>query len=74
MNGIQAAGGAEVFITNDPNVTVTICSMELKEENELTMEAGIVFLTEESAKSLYPEMPAPEGQQDTVKRRGFWRR
>lgn len=75
MNGISAAGGAEVFITDDPNVTVVFQGTELPKENELTMEAGIVFLTEESAKSLYPEMPVPEGaQDDTKKRKAFWRR
>lgn len=72
-NGFEAAGGAMVFTTNDPNLTVNISSMELSGENELTMEAGIVFLTDEAAKSLYPEAPAP-GQQEREKRKAFWKR
>ena len=72
-NGVQAAGGAMVFTTNDPNLTVNISSMELSDENELTMEAGIIFLTDEAAKSLYPEAPA-HGQQEREKHKAFWKR
>lgn len=73
-NGISAPGGAVVFITSDPNLTVSLSGTERPDENELSMEAGIVFLTEEAAKGLYPEMPAPEESKDTGKRRAFWRR
>ncbi len=73
-NGVQAAGGAMVFTTNDPNLTVNISSMELSGENELTMEAGIIFLTDEAAKSLYPEVPASVQQQEREKRKAFWKR
>ena len=74
MNGVQAQGGAMVFITNDPNLTVSFGTMERSDDNELTMEAGIVFLTDEAAKSLYPEMPAPLEPQDTSERRTSKRR
>lgn len=77
LNGITAPGGAMVFTTNDPNLTVFLEKMELAEENELTMEAGIVFLTDGAAKSLYPEypdLPASEDVQDQGKRKAFWRR
>lgn len=74
MNGFQAAGGAMVFTTNDPNLTVNLSGMELSGENELTMEAGIVFLTDEAAKSLYPETPAPAEPREKEKRKAFWKR
>ncbi|MCM1103294.1 MAG: class I SAM-dependent methyltransferase [Clostridium sp.] len=78
MNGIAAPGGAEVFPTNDPNLTVFLDGVERAEENELTMEAGIIFLTDEAAKSLYPSCPeAPEPKENDGGRAGrrkrFWK-
>lgn len=73
-NGISAPGGAVVFATNDPNLTISLSGMERLDKNELSMEAGIVLLTGEAAKGLYPEMPSPEENKDTGKRKAFWRR
>lgn len=78
MNGITAEGGAMVFVTNDPNLTVFLDETKRAEENELTMEAGIVFLTDEAARSLYRRRPdaasVSEEPRGREKRKTFWKR
>lgn len=73
MNGIEAQGGAMVFLTGDPNLTVDLRELKLLAENELTMTAGIVLMPEDAAKSLYPGQPEPLPE-SAPKKKAFWRR
>ncbi len=72
-NGIGAEGGATVFLTDDPNLTVDFGEAGLTGENELTMSAGVIFLSMQAAKSLYPKMPVPEADA-SEKKKPFWKR
>ncbi len=72
-NGIVAEGGATVFLTDDPNLTVDFGEAGLTGENELTMSAGVIFLSMQAAKSLYPKMPVPEADA-SEKKKPFWKR
>lgn len=74
INGVYAKGGAMVFLTEDPNLTVNMSAMERSARNELTLSAEILFLTSDAAKSLYPD-PAGQsaGNLPGIKRR-LWRR
>lgn len=74
INGVYAKGGAMVFLTEDPNLTVNMSKMERSDRNELTLSAEILFLTSDAAKSLYPEAVGQSAGNVTGIKRPLWRR
>lgn len=74
INGVYAKGGAMVFLTEDPNLTVNMSAMERSARNELTLSAEILFLTSDAAKSLYPEALGQSAGNLPGIKRGLWKR
>lgn len=74
INGVYAKGGAMVFLTEDPNLTVNMSRMERSARNELTLSAEILFLTSDAAKSLYPEEVGQSAGDVTGIKLPLWRR